>query len=496
MVHQSQRPWSCDRCHALKERCRWTPGSFHCERCSRLGHLCQRVRPLRKPGRPSRDSLRLRAGAGPLSNKKSSNGRAGQPPSIPSPVALYSHRSSSSASPTDRLATVAQTRAPLVRNVSVNGDLSGLDLRLLDRILFRDDFLEQFVVGPSFCESHRKLLVSRLLSCKPALQDSYLAFGLLWSHEPSLLPDGRQLNDSFKRASSALSTLRSFQVRDAHDVSVCLVLGLTILSFATKLGATDARTICNQTLSLVKPIYKSKPCPDPADYGFIYCLVLTDIAECLLLTKLPTLRLELPPGTDYVDRHVGPLATLLPHLHDICELSSAMLHGSAPGAPACDVAEALDALELAIHAWRPPMPKGLAARFSAAEVAHMVCQAQTMRAAAMLILHRLRHPFGSQLESARALSSTILTQLDLTVRATGKVPRCVDLPLIIACLELEDEAVRARWLRSMSPIGAYSSPFHERIKRMLTTVWAGRRHFSAMYWYHLGSFTSLIPDPR
>lgn len=501
MVHQSQRRWSCDRCHALKERCRWAPGSFHCERCARLGQLCQSVRPQRKPGRPPRDSVRHRGpDAGPVSVAKKKSTQALSSSSSSSSASSSSSSSPSSSStlprtatgsPKDRLRTVAEARALLVRSVGVNDDLSGTELRLLDSILFRDDFLEQFVVGPSFCEPHRKFLVTHLLSCKPALQDSYLAFAMSWGHQSGDLPDGRQLNLSLQRASLALSTLRSFRVRDIHDVSVCLVLGVTMLSFALKLGAAEARTICDQTLSLIKPVYESVPSPEPTDYGFIYCIVLTDVAECLLLTKRPTLRINLPPGSAYIDRHIGLLATLLPHLHDIAELSSAMLYGTLPPRAA---AEALEALELAVHSWRPPVPDALTARFSATEVTHMFCQAQTTRLAAMLILHRLRHPFGSQPESAQALASTILVQLDLTLQTTGKIPRCIDLPLIIACLEVEDEAERARWLRTMSPIGAYSSPFHERIKRMIAATWTARRRFSDMYWYHLGSFTSLAHD--
>jgi len=42
---------ACDRCHETKSRCARAPGSFECERCSRLGNVCSYSAPL-PMGRP------------------------------------------------------------------------------------------------------------------------------------------------------------------------------------------------------------------------------------------------------------------------------------------------------------------------------------------------------------------------------------------------------------------------------------------------------------
>ncbi|PHH90781.1 hypothetical protein CDD83_2672 [Cordyceps sp. RAO-2017] len=459
MVHQSQRRWSCDRCHASKERCCRTPGRAQCERCARLRYACQSDRPHRNPGRPRRDAGAERAPSSSSSSSSSSGSSIvqsrGSPPT------------------TERI----DTRGPVLeRSLSVNGDLSGPELRLLDRAL-ADKFNEQFLLGPGFCEAHRRCLASHLFSFKPVLKDAFLAVALAWED------DGGRLDDGFRRASAALASLCSFQVRNRDDVSVCLLLGGVILTFAYKVRVRDVRAICSQTLNLVKPVY-DLGCVSPHLEGasFLYELAMSDMAECLFRTSAPTLRIRPPPTTTQVDSLVGLCVGLLPHLYDLCELSHAMRHGAA----AADVAQPLLALELAIRGWRPRLADALDDRFSASEVAHLICQAQVMRIAALIVLHRLRYPFWCQDEAALALAYSILSLLDMTLLTTGSAPRSVDLALSIACLELHEADERACWLRNLSPTGRYSTPFFERTKQMLDEVWAARRVYPNLYWYNLG----------
>ncbi|KJZ70563.1 hypothetical protein HIM_10031 [Hirsutella minnesotensis 3608] len=477
MAYRSQGRRSCDQCHSKKQRCNWTTGAFQCERCIRLHLVCQKNRLPRKTYRQRR---------GPQSSAQSS-----RPPARPAEKASNDHTSPESSSyasswPIERLDAVgASLTAPELER-KLSGDLSNGDLHLLKRIIFDDEFLGQFIIGSSFYKPHQDCLVSHLLSSKIALLDAYMALALVSSNRSNSLPDGSELNDGLRRASSAVSTLRCFKVRDTQDAAVCLVLGATLLTFSLKLGIFDASTICVQTISLVKPVYKLMCDVQSEELGFLHYLVLTDITECLLQTKVPTLRLEFPNTTTHVDRYVGLCATLLPYLHDICELS-AMLHESDG---ALDVAERQKALELSIQEWSPSLSDELADLFTATEVTHMVCQAKVMQTAALLVLLRLRCPFGSQLDLALDLVSTILDQLDMTLQATGRVPCSVDLPLLIACLELQDEAERAEWLRKLSPIGAYSSSFYEQIKEKLSAIWTARRRFPNLCWYHLGSVRS------
>ena len=48
---------ACDRCHTVKERCRWIHGQGECERCQRLHSPCQTRRPTKPSGRKPRHTL-------------------------------------------------------------------------------------------------------------------------------------------------------------------------------------------------------------------------------------------------------------------------------------------------------------------------------------------------------------------------------------------------------------------------------------------------------
>ena len=374
MFHESQFPRSCDRCHALKERCQWMAGGTKCRRCARLEQCCESKRPLKRPGRRPR-------------------------PCSYAPVRSSITRSSSSSS-NDSGVDLSDTTAlvPLSSGLCGWGPVSHDALRCLERVITRDDFIEQFILGPSFFEIHREMLISQFLTAPTTVQDAYTACALLWGNDPSSPPNEVQIYDSYRRASSALETLRSLKVRDAQDISSCLVLGGAILTFALKLGASDALAICDQTLSLVKPIYDTDSAEKGDHFGglaFLTCIVLTEIGECLLLTKVPTLRYRPPEDSCCVDRYVGLCATMLPYFYDLCELSCSMLQASKQdGGVTADLVEALDALELDIRKWRPVVPDGFTARYTPNEAAHMICQAQILPTTALLIIHRLRYPFG------------------------------------------------------------------------------------------------------
>lgn len=363
-------------------------------------------------------------------------------------------------------------------------------IRCLERVVRQDDLVEQFILGPSFVEMHRETIVSHLLNARATVQDAFMACILLRGDGPSSPPDELQLMDGYRRASSAISTLRSLKVTDAQEISSCLMLGVAILTFVLRLGASDALAICDQTLSLIKPVYDLDAGGNgehPGELGLLSCVVLIEATECLLLTRPSTLRFRPLAEPCCVDRYVGLCTTLLPFFHDLCQLNSAMLLGSREdGGATADMAESLDVLELDIRNWRPSVPDGFAARHTPNEVAHIICQTQVMPMAVLLIVHRLRHPFGTEEGVGSVLATSILAQLDTTLLVTGSAPPCVDVPLIAACLELQDEDEWARWVRHMSSVGEWSSSFHERIERVLAAAWEARRQCTSLYWYHLG----------
>jgi hypothetical protein len=366
--------------------------------------------------------------------------------------------------------------------------LSQSDLALLDKAVHQDNFTQKFVIGPSFYEGHRQKLVFHLLSSRHIVLDGYLAFALSCG-------DKKQVNNSYKRAASALLTLRSLQVKSHLDITSCLMLGWQILHFALKVGGGELLEICNQTLSLIKPHYISDKYFESAYFTFFTSLVFTETAECLLKTRLPTLRVDHAEALNQIDGCVGLCTGLLPYMYDLAMINVEMQKSSQQtedgvATDASDLQAKLEDIKLKIRDWKPHVPDDFCTKFTALEVSHMLCQTQVTQTAALLIIHRLQHPFGTEDGTASALASTILSQIDMTVHVTGKTLLCVDLSLIVACLEVGDETERAQRLRSFSAIGSYSGVFQDRIKSLITQVWAARRRRTTVYWYHLGDILS------
>lgn len=396
---------------------------------------------------------------------------------------------------------------PSIRKTTLSafGHLSKHELALLDRAVHQDDFIHLFVLGPSFRESHRQKLVFHLLSSHQTVLHGYLAFAL------SMGGDEVQVSNSYRHAASALVTLRSLSATatdpsQADSASSCLILGWQMLHFVFKLGGGELLEICNQTLSLIKPHFSSHGFSGETTYlSFMTSLVLTETAECLFKTRLPTVRMDHPAATTRIDGCVGLCTSLLPYLHDLAVLNHAMgasrrsLKRLEAGSkkelfkqPRADMnwAKPLAILERRVRSWRPSVPADFCHRFTTIEAAHMMCQAQVMQAAALLIIHRLRYPYGTQDATARALSSSILDAMDLALNATGKVPFCLDMPLIVANFEVSDPSARVQSVSRFTSIGSYSSVFHTRIWTMLSLVWGAKHSQSDVHWYDLGGILS------
>ncbi|GJN68077.1 amidase [Purpureocillium lilacinum] len=462
MLHESQLPRSCDRCHALKERCQRLPGAPKCDRCDRLQLPCQSNRPVKRPGRRPRPYHHLRTASKPAASLNSTE------ESLPTPPAEDKDK--------EKWHSLCSSLTRLADSPPIDDDV-----HIMQRIL-SDEFLQQFVL-PSFCEAHRETLVSQFFASRSIVKDAYVACAISMpgpGEDVSVPLDDMRLASSYRRASAALSVLRTIKIKGEHDVPLCLALGGALLTFALRVGGSDAHAICSNVLGMAKDLYEQKGGAIPVDLGFLTCLVLTETSECLLRGGVPTLRLR-PPAAS-VDRYIGLTQTLMPYFYDLCVLSTGMAQD-----PGDDTAERLDALEREIRNWLPDTPDGFINNYSATEVSRMTCQATVMQTAALLVIHRLRHPFGTEQDAARAMSSSILKQLDLTRLITGQTPRSIDLALAVACLEVEDEAERWHHLRSASSIGIYSGLFRKRMADWITMVWQARQTHCPLYWYDLGA---------
>jgi hypothetical protein len=271
-----------------------------------------------------------------------------------------------------------------------------------------------------------------------------------------------------------------------------LALGGSILTFVLRFGGQDSLAICRRVLGLIKPAYESplSALPD-ADFGFLTCLVICEMTECLLQTEMPSLKFR-PLAVDapgFVDRYVGLCGTLLPYLYDLCKLAYAISQNAEPK----ETLRGLENLKTIIESWRPTIPIDFVTIYTTSEVTNMLCQTHVMQQAALLIIHRLLHPFGREQCAASTMANAILRQLEVARIVAGRTPRCIEFALMVACLEVSDGMERSEQLRSASSIAVYSPRFIQRSEAFLAAVWEARNsQQSPIYWSNLGRVTRHV----
>ncbi|KAK6823021.1 hypothetical protein PG987_014566 [Apiospora arundinis] len=439
-----QLPRACDRCHAVKERCDWPADDAQCVRCLRLGHCCKTIRRERRPGRKP----------GVRRHEHAHGTRERCPVQV--------------ATPSNFISTLGQ-------------DVSASDQQLVERFLAQNRLLDIFSVGSTFGNEVRRQVFPRLVLSRATLLDSFLVCVISWADNIEAFTRSR-LGECFRHASSALATLASLEVTDIPTMADCLILGAMVSSFAMRLRLHDVLPIARRTLGLIEPMYttaSSNAQRQSVPGVLLSCVVMWELRACLFSCTMPTLRFR-PPAEVYADRHVGLCATLLPLLYDICKLSHVIAHR--PDMDASDVQDELLELECFNRQWQPTMPDEFDVHFGGTDVAHMLCQAQVMRLAMLLLIHRLQHPFGTNEGGvAQTLATAILTQLEMTFVATKQHVRCTDLPLLVACLELKGKE-RARWLIDIPAYAGFSPEYGSHVQAVLVSLWAGMDSSTLMTW--------------
>ncbi|KAI1750691.1 hypothetical protein F4782DRAFT_239873 [Xylaria castorea] len=461
-----QPPRACDRCHAVKERCEWIPNVKQCERCLRLQHVCETVRPKGRPGRkPGVRGKRLSPGV--RSARRTSSGKIDHDP------LLTEHRMQRNG----RVATVPRCIPGLEL-----GGLSMDEQHLVRRFLFHSHVLDVFSVNSSFGERARRQVIPQMLLSRATFLDGLLACAISWVGDV----DSDQANPShldacYRHASSAIAMLTSLQVENFETMIDCLMLGALVSTFAVRLRLYDIQAICRRTLGLIEPIYTVSDPARPELRVFLTCLILWELRACIFSCAIPTLRFR-PPPEPYADRHVGFCGTLLPLFYDICKIGHAAAHCQMDNA--INLKE-LDAIEQSCCQWQPTVPEDLNTSFNAVEVAHMICQAQAMRAAALLVTHRLRYPFGVNDGPAQVLSMSILSQIEMTFNVTKQPVRCTDLPLLVACIELKEDTGRQKWCSNIATFAGFSPQFREHVQNALRSYWAAIDTSDTISWNKL-----------
>ncbi|KAI1298365.1 hypothetical protein F5Y03DRAFT_367946 [Xylaria venustula] len=470
-IGETELPRACDRCHSIKERCEWVLDENKCERCLRLGHACETVRQKGRPGRkPGVQGKQLSVGINSVSRSRA--GRADDVRLLANLAKLKKmHRSG--------------CVAAIPRSVSEFdfGDIPDSDQHLVQKFLFDDRFFDMFSVAPSLTEKVRRQIIPHMLLSKTTFLDGFLACAISWAGAIDQVQENtRRLNACYRHASSAISKLISLQVGDFQAMIDCLMLGALVSSFTVKWRLHDTSAICSRTLGLIEPIYARSDPGRPELRAFSSCMVIWELRACLFSCTAPTLRFK-PPLEPYIDRHAGLSGTLLPLFHDICKLSHLIALCKTTSSA---ISGELDTVEESVRRWQPAVPEDLTTSFTTIEVAHMLCQAHVMHTAALLVIHRLKYHFGVNDGPAQVLSMSIFSQVEMTSVVTKLPLRCVEIALMIACIELKTNE-RQKWLSDINNFSATSPEFKHHVHNTLRSYWALIDTFDTISWDRLVS---------
>ncbi|EIT81916.1 hypothetical protein AO1008_11272 [Aspergillus oryzae 100-8] len=145
----------------------------------------------------------------------------------------------------------------------------------------------------------------------------------------------------------------------------------------------------------------------------LLCLVFLDITESLFRARIPIIEYRVRDPY-LINHHAGLCGSPLPILYRVCLLGAAIRKGSQhPVSHNC-----FDILREEIVAFAPSVSAATAGRFSEEEMLLLLTQANLHRNAALLILHRLRFPFGDQDDDAEFLSQTIIREMQYCLAMT------------------------------------------------------------------------------
>ena len=356
---------------------------------------------------------------------------------------------------------------------------------LLALCLGTADSVGRFTIGQSFHKRHQKAMLLRLDTAGPVLKDAFISCAVILAAFQNIELPQSQHRLCQTKAAASISTLRSLHPMTPQDVSVCLTLGVTITTFALYVAGGEVFYVAQHVLSLLRPMIEiDGGITDADDKSFLICLMFTELVECLLRCKVPTVDPSKVIATDEeVDRYLGICTPLLPIFHDVCHISCSQLRYGMEKA-------SVESLESRIHAWHPCLPDIFAKSVDDTEIVNILSQTKILRSTALLILHRLRHPYGHHNSKGLMLAWTILAEMDFANKVTGRPVKCADLGLLAAALEFEDTADREKAISLTDRLLHYSIHVRNSIKDRLTTFWLAKECSTDIYWCNVHHYWS------
>ncbi|OAR00074.1 hypothetical protein LLEC1_05386 [Akanthomyces lecanii] len=373
-------------------------------------------------------------------------------------------------------------------------ELSRLELHFLDIMLHKGISVDKYLIGPSFRDRHLQSFVDHLNAEMPHVKDAFIACASHLTDNESLQQVAQGQSIGYRRAAAAIASLRISNIHSDTDLSMMLIMGVAISTFT--LHHSSCLPICKYILGLVKCMYEKdqslleRLSGDGA--AFFLCLLGTEIEECVISCQVPTIRIN--PGTfdQLIDRFAGVSAPIFTHFYDICEVARQFQSMRSEERPCLDAAleERRCSLRAILEECGLTVSEThLAESFTPHEVMTMTVQHKVLRLSALIILHRLRYPYGTEDRVSLAMANSILRDLDTIMELTGRAVPFADLPHLVACFELRDHAERRDALEKSQRLINFSQYCRTEQQASLVAFWAARDRAGRrdLYWTDIDS---------
>ena len=215
--------------------------------------------------------------------------------------------------------------------------------------------VDKYAVCSAFHLPIRRVLYSNLQSANPNVRNAFLACAeaLCYLNTTTKPHD---IQPTLWRATSALTALRSMEVHDKGEATLCVCIAVGVVTFATSFFGADCQPVLKHSLELIRPHLEDLVNSEHDTLAFVVCLTITEICGSLLRTTAPTIRLSIP-FEGYVDRYLGLSCGLLPHLYDLAEVNNALM--LADESDIDDILLALAETEQNIREWCLPKSPNL-----------------------------------------------------------------------------------------------------------------------------------------
>jgi len=477
---------ACDRCHSMKEKCVYGLITIDnqnpaCSRCAKLARLCITSRIKRTIGRPRKADTTLvlpRAyhefvwctGTPSSTPPKLSHWDPASGPSNP----VLAHRSS---------AELSLLQALFDRNRPTN-------------------FMDRFVLGPSFAEAELRGICGMLVTY-PEATESLLSGLLACSRRFFALVEGtaggnrepRREGEEYRYSAKAAKELRERGERNEKrrggvmDLFLPLVIALGIMTFDLLDSGLHAHSICRYALGLVSSSSSASSPETGRSVGLdsqMLPLIHMDTCNCLVRRQIPLHQLQSAPK---VDRYIGLCGSLFSLLYDVCHVSRKLRPG---GAEKQEDYDELGRVETAVRLWRPEMSEEDAARLTPREIDAITTQASVHQKAVLLFMLRLRFGFGDKDDVATHIAASILDDLERLCCPREGEERLpfeyrMSLPFLVAAAELQDKVQRVQALDLLGWI-MWKGMYHgvgRLLERFILHVWEARDHGWRGHWADL-----------